>query len=47
MTNYLELPSGPELPTVITVRDCLLHVVEHSANHLGHMQVTRDWLLHR
>jgi Protein of unknown function (DUF664) len=38
---------GPELPEVITVRDCLLHVVEHSATHLGHIQITRDLLLHQ
>ena len=38
---------GPELPAVITVRDCLLHVVEHNATHLGHIQLTRDLLPHR
>ena len=24
----------------MTARDCLLHVVEHSATHLGHIQLT-------
>jgi len=38
---------GPELPEVITVRDCLLHVVEHNATHLGQVQITRDLLLHQ
>ena len=38
---------GPELPAVITVRDCLLHVVEYTATHLGHIQISRDMLLHQ
>lgn len=29
----------------MTVRDCLLHAVEHSAGHLGHIQLTRQMLL--
>ena len=33
------LQEGP-----ITVRDCLLHVVEHTATHLGHIQLTADLL---
>jgi uncharacterized damage-inducible protein DinB len=31
----------------MAVRDCLLHAVEHSANHLGHIQLTRQILLGR
>lgn len=27
------------------VRDCLLHAVEHSALHLGHVQITRQLIL--
>lgn len=34
------LQDGP-----LTVRDCLLHVVEHTATHLGHIQLTADLLL--
>jgi uncharacterized damage-inducible protein DinB len=30
----------PDQP--LTVRDCLLHVVEHTANHLGHVELTCD-----
>lgn len=33
------LQEGP-----LTVRDCLLHVVEHTATHLGHIQLTADLL---
>ncbi len=33
------LQEGP-----LTVRDCLLHVVEHTATHLGHVQLTADLL---
>lgn len=33
------LQDGP-----LTVRDCLLHVVEHTATHLGHIQLTADLL---
>ncbi len=29
---------------VITVRDCLLHAVEHCALHQGHIQITRQLL---
>jgi uncharacterized damage-inducible protein DinB len=29
---------------VITVRDCLLHTVEHCALHQGHIQITRQLL---
>jgi hypothetical protein len=29
----------------ITGRDCLLHVVEHTATHLGHIQLTRQLVL--
>lgn len=31
----------------LTVRDCLLHAVEHSALHLGHIQITRQVVLAR
>ncbi|MBV9230530.1 MAG: DinB family protein [Chloroflexi bacterium] len=34
------LADGP-----VTVQDCLLHTVEHSALHLGHIQLTRQLLL--
>ena len=33
------LDEGP-----LTVFDCLLHVVEHTATHLGHIQLTADFL---
>lgn len=33
------LQDGP-----LTVRDCLYHVVEHTATHLGHMQLSADLL---
>jgi len=33
------LQDGP-----LTVRDCLYHVVEHTATHLGHLQLTADLL---
>lgn len=33
------LQEGP-----LTVRDCLLHVVEHTATHLGQIQLTADLL---
>jgi len=33
------LQDGP-----LTVRDCLLHVVKHTATHLGHIQLTADLL---
>ena len=26
----------------VTVREALMHVVHHAANHLGHIDVTRD-----
>lgn len=29
----------------VTVLDCLLHTIEHSALHLGHIQLTRQFLL--
>jgi hypothetical protein len=31
----------------VTVREALLHVIEHAANHLGHIEVTRDLALAR
>jgi uncharacterized damage-inducible protein DinB len=31
----------------ITGREALLHVIEHAANHLGHIEVTRDLALAR
>lgn len=31
----------------MTVRDCLLHIVEHTATHLGHIQLTCDLLDHQ
>lgn len=30
-----------------TCRDCLMHVVEHCATHLGHIQLSKDMLLAR
>lgn len=30
----------------LTVRVCLLHAVEHSASHLGHIQLTRSLVTH-
>lgn len=32
--------------TQLTKRECLLHVIEHSATHLGQIQITRQALLH-
>jgi hypothetical protein len=29
----------------LTVRDCLLHAVEHASLHLGHIQITRQLLV--
>jgi hypothetical protein len=37
--------TGGLLDGPVTVLDCLLHTVEHSAVHLGHMQLTRQFLL--
>ncbi len=36
--------SGGFGSTQMTVRDCLLHVLEHTATHLGHIQLTCDLL---
>jgi hypothetical protein len=33
----------PDAP--LTCRQCLMHVVEHCATHLGHIQLTKDLLL--
>ncbi|HMQ35277.1 MAG TPA: DinB family protein [Chloroflexaceae bacterium] len=42
-------PAGRRLAAIgdapITGRDCLLHAVEHSATHLGHIQLTRQLVL--
>jgi uncharacterized damage-inducible protein DinB len=38
-------PRNPLQP--MTVRDCLLHAVEHSALHQGHIQLTCQLLNHR
>lgn len=32
-------------PETMTVRDCLLHAVEHAALHQGHIQLTRQMLV--
>ncbi len=37
-----EIPAGPGCTRVVGVRWAILHVVEHSALHLGHMQLTRQ-----
>jgi len=34
---------GP-LPAELSVRECLLHAVEHAAQHLGHIELTRQLL---
>jgi uncharacterized damage-inducible protein DinB len=36
---------GAGLPRTVTVREALMHVVEHASNHLGHIDVTRDLAL--
>ena len=36
---------GEGEPAEISVRDALLHVVEHAALHLGQLQITRDLAL--
>lgn len=42
-------PAGRRLKAIgdapITGRDCLLHAVEHTATHLGHIQLTRQLIL--
>jgi uncharacterized damage-inducible protein DinB len=38
-------PRDPNQP--MTVRDCLLHAVEHSALHQGHIQLTCQFLSHQ
>jgi uncharacterized damage-inducible protein DinB len=52
--NALDAPAEPprEFRTTgnlgekaLSVRDCLLHVIEHDATHLGHLQITRQFLL--
>lgn len=42
-----ERDPSPELwgegqPRRLTVRECLLHVIEHAAEHIGQMELTRD-----
>lgn len=32
------------LPAQLSVRECLLHAIEHSAQHLGHIELTRQLL---
>jgi uncharacterized damage-inducible protein DinB len=39
------LSTGGFEDTPLTLRECLLHVLEHSATHLGQIQVTRQFLL--
>ena len=36
---------GEGEPREISVREALLHVVEHASIHLGQLQITRDWAL--
>lgn len=36
---------GEGEPHEISVREALLHVVEHASIHLGQLQITRDWAL--
>ncbi len=42
-------PAGRRLAAIgdapITGRDCLLHAIEHTATHLGHIQLTRQLVL--
>lgn len=42
-------PAGRRLQAIgdapLTGRDCLLHAVEHTATHLGHIQLTRQLVL--
>lgn len=43
-----EVPAGPGRVREVGVRWAILHVIEHSAMHLGHMQLTRQlWLAQR
>lgn len=37
--------SGESEPYEISVREALLHVVEHASTHLGQLQITRDLVL--
>jgi uncharacterized damage-inducible protein DinB len=36
---------GEGKPQEISVREAILHVVEHASIHLGQLQITRDWAL--
>jgi uncharacterized damage-inducible protein DinB len=36
---------GEGEPYEISVREALMHVIEHASLHLGHLQMTRDWVL--
>jgi hypothetical protein len=36
---------GEGKPQEISVREAILHVVEHASIHLGQLQITRDWVL--
>jgi uncharacterized damage-inducible protein DinB len=36
---------GEGEPQEISVREAILHVVEHASIHLGQLQITRDWVL--
>lgn len=42
-------PAGRRLQAIgdapLTGRDCLLHAIDHTATHLGHMQLTRQLVL--
>ena len=40
-----EYRSTGGLGDTLTLRDCLLHAVEHGALHQGHIQITRQLLV--
>ncbi len=44
--EYRNMPGMAQEGT-LTVRDCLLHAVEHSALHQGHIEITRQIVLAR
>jgi uncharacterized damage-inducible protein DinB len=47
LEQQVDLPAGYRRwvgDEPVTVRDCLLHAVEHSALHLGHIEITRQVL---
>ena len=50
LEQLAEVPAayrGSLVDRPMTVRACLLHAIEHSALHLGHIQITRSMLLRR